>query len=289
MVILYIRFLHMNKINTIIVDEILTAVKFLPNDYIDLSITSPPYNKKEKVNKGWLVKEVIYEDTDDCLPEDQYQLQQIDVLNEMHRITKPNGHFFYNHKIRWEQGKMIHPIEWIIKSKWNIRQEIIWNRTIASNIRGWRFWQVEERIYWLQKENGVGKELESKDARLTSIWNIVPESNKKIDHPTPFPLQLPARIILSILKKEGIVFDPYCGSGTSLVAAKLLGHDYLGVEKSQKYVDSALKRLERCNEELHVIEEEKSLHVIEKTYKERKIEGMWDHKIKRKPNPLLEY
>jgi len=46
---------------------------------------------------------------------------------------------------------MLHPILWLNATNWTIRQEIIWNRQIAANIRGWRFWQIEERIYWLYK------------------------------------------------------------------------------------------------------------------------------------------
>ena len=78
---------------------------------------------------------------------------------------------------------------------------------IASNIRGWRFWQVDERIYWLykpEKNNKIGKELESKNALLTSIWRFPPERDNP--HPAPFPITLPARIIISILNdNDGIV------------------------------------------------------------------------------------
>lgn len=69
------------------------------------------------------------------------------MLNELYRITKPGGSFFYNHKIRWEKGLLLHPMDWLRKTNWIIRQEIIWDRMIAANIRGWRFWQVDERIY----------------------------------------------------------------------------------------------------------------------------------------------
>jgi|GEM_PF-6254011 len=82
----------------------------------------------------------------------------------MNNWTKPN------HKVRYENGKMLHPIEIISKTKWDIWQEIIWNRKIAGNIRGWRFWQVDERIYWLVK--GKPKELKPQHAKLTSVWEI---------------------------------------------------------------------------------------------------------------------
>lgn len=268
--------------NPIVCGNVFDLLPKLPSDVIDLSITSPPYNKG-KVNKGWLTDKVVYDASGDDIPEELYQQQQIKLLDEVFRITKPTGHFFYNHKIRWCKGLMIHPMEWIAKSKWTIRQEIIWNRSIASNIRGWRFWQVDERIYWLQKAPGPGKELDSKDALLGSIWTIFPENGKANEHPAPFPLELPARIILSLLKEKGIVFDPYAGSGTTLVAAKLLGHNYLGIDISQTYITMAEKRLAACENERLLLDAEQKKHVVTKTYKQRKAEGMWDHKIKRKP------
>ena len=235
----------------------------LPNNLFDVGITSPPYNKLENKN-GKLVKNVLYDNISDNLPEDEYQHQQIKVLNELFRVIKPGGSFFYNHKIRWEKGVMLHPLSWINKSKWSIRQEIIWNRQIAANIRGWRFWQVEERIYWLYKPIGddlIGNKLLSKHAKHTSIWTIPPERNNP--HPAPFPLAIPLRAIYSVLdNKKGLVIDPYAGSGTSLVAAKLLGHDYLGIEQSEKYVDMAKERLLNFEFERDLCNQELATHVL---------------------------
>lgn len=184
------------------------------------------------------MKNVKYSGAVDKLPEEVYQKNQIEVLDEIFRITRPGGSFFYNHKLRWGKGLMLHPMDWLRKTKWVIRQEIIWDRMIAGNIRGWRFWQVEERIYWLYKPRGkslIGEELKPKHALLTSIWRFPPE--KENPHPAPFPVELPARVIYSILDdRKGIVIDPYCGSGTTLVVAKILGHDFIGIDISEEYV-----------------------------------------------------
>ena len=261
-------------INKIIQGDALEVLKRLPSDSIDMGVTSPPYNKGEN-KKGWLVKNVKYSNASDKLPEDKYQQIQIEVLNELYRVIKPGGSFFYNHKIRWERGVMLHPMDWLRKTKWVIRQEIIWDRMIAANIRGWRFWQVEERIYWLYKPIGnnlIGEELKSKHALLTSIWRFPPEKNNP--HPAPFPLQLPTRAIYSIMNEnKGIIIDPYCGSGTTLVAAKLLGHNYVGIEISPEYIKLAENRLKNYKKEQYLVEEELSKHVVRKTFKERKKRG----------------
>jgi modification methylase len=268
-----------NILNQIIKGDTRSELAKLPDNFADIGVTSPPYNKGEK-HKGWLVKNVKYDSVTDKKSEHEYQAEQIAVLDELYRITKDSGSFFYNHKLRWDRGRMIHPMEWLLKTKWNIRQEIIWDRGIAANIRGWRFWQVEERIYWLYKPkdgNLIGEELISKHALMTSVWKFLPE--QKNEHPAPFPLQLPIRCIYSILdnKKEYTVVDPYSGSGTTLLAAKMLGHNYIGIEISDNYIEMAENRLKCYKSELSAFKSEIEKHKVRETFKERKNRGVYNH------------
>ncbi len=225
------------------------------------------------------MKNVIYDKFQDKLPEEEYEKNQIEVLNEIFRTTKEGGHFFYNHKIRWENGVMFHPISFLSKTNWSIRQEIIWDRSIAANIRGWRFWQIEERIYWLYKPkngNKIGEELKSKHALLTSIWRIRPEN--KVNHPAPFPIKLPLRCLISVLDgmENANILDPYSGSGSTLIAGKLIGSNYTGIEISNSYIEVAEERLKQDFQ--LIFEEEMKLHKVEKTFKERKAEGKWNER-----------
>ena len=257
--------------------DTLNALGKIDDNVINVGVTSPPYNKQEK-QKGWLVKNVVYDAYKDVVPELEYQQNQVNVLNEIYRITATGGSFFYNHKIRWDRGNMYHPMDWLRKTEWTVKQEIIWDRIIAANIRGWRFWQVEERIYWLYKPIGthlIGKELKSCDAKLTSIWRGAPENGQKNPHPAPFPLWLPARVIISILGTEtqGVVLDPYIGSGTTAAAAKLLGHKYIGIDRSEAYLKMACDRLDNAHSEMPKIQEELALHDVQTTFKQRKSTG----------------
>lgn len=255
--------------------DVLSILKEIDSDSVDLGITSPPYNKMEK-NNGGLVSNVVYDKYKDSMSEKEYQNWQINILNELYRVIKPGCSFFYNHKIRYLNGSMIHPLSWLAKTKWRLRQEIIWNRNIAGNIRGWRFWPIEERIYWLYKplnKNDKGKELMSKHALLTSIWNIRPEM-KNSKHPAPFPLELPLRIIFSIFdeEKSKVIIDPFSGSGTTAIAAKLLDHYFIAIDISEKYINESKVRLENINYEKDLFEKEIALHKVNKTYKQRKEE-----------------
>lgn len=261
--------------------DVLEVLKKIPNETFDMGVTSPPYNKK-KNKKGILVKDINYSDIDDSLDEDVYQTQQIEILNELFRVMKPGSSFFYNHKIRWEKGVMIHPMEWIMKSNWVIKQEIIWDRKIAANIRGWRFWQTEERIYWLYKpisKDDYGKELLSKHALLTSVWFFRPEMDKSRvgNHPAPFPVDLPLRCIYSIFddEKNKFIIDPYMGSGTTGIVCKFLGHNFFGIDISKSYIEFAQKRIENISqEEILDMENEMELHIVKETYKEKKEKKM---------------
>ncbi len=92
--------------------------------------------------------------------------------------------------------------------------------------------------------------------------------------------------------RKGLVIDPYCGSGTTLVAATLLGHDYIGIEISKEYADSAETRIINCENERKEALSEMVKHVVTKTFFERKENGEYTGRFRiqknsqEKPIPL---
>ena len=230
------------EVNIIYNEDCLVGLKRIPDKSIDFIITSPPYNKCD--NGGKLVKRIEYDNYEDNMDECEYQEWQLEVLRELHRILKDDGHFFYNHKNRYINGMQISPLEWITRSDFIVRQEIVWDRVIAGNIRGWRFWQVDERLYWLQKNVAKQKEIPNSIASLSNIWRIPPEKKKNTNHPCAFPIRLVERC-LSVEEdlKDKIVLDPFMGSGTTAIAALKSKMCYIGYELSQEYIDIAQKRI----------------------------------------------
>ena len=91
---------------------------------------------------------------------------------------------------------------------------------------------------------------------------------------------------------KGIIIDPYCGSGTTLVAAKLLGHDYVGIEISKEYADFAEARIMNCENERKEALSEMVKHVVTKTFSQRKENGEYTGRFRiqkdsqEKPIPL---
>ena len=76
-----------------------------------------------------------------------------------------------------------------------------------------------------------------------SIWEILPESAKRVGHPAPFPLALAERVIKLYSYVDDVVLDPFTGSGTTCVAAKQNGRAYVGYEISEEYCQIARNRL----------------------------------------------
>ena len=210
------------------------VMRNFPDNFINMIVTSPPYNKQAV--GGQLVKKIKYNGNLDTMSEDKYQKWQIEVLNECYRISDS---LFYNHKIRYQNKIGIHPMKWILKTNWILHQEIIWNRKITGNIRGWRCWNIDERIYWLIKKHPP--EISQELAQLTSVWEIRPEM--KSNHPAPFPLEIAERCIKIGSKKGDIVLDPFIGSGTTAIACKNLKRRWIGIEKELEYCNMSVDRI----------------------------------------------
>lgn len=83
---------------------------------------------------------------------------------------------------------------------------------------------------------------------------------------------------------DGIVLDPYCGSGTTLVAASLLNKKYIGIDISEDYIQYAKDRLQNASSEMKIVLEELQKHIVQKTFKQRKQQGAFTGKHKNNSN-----
>ena len=218
----------------------------MPDKCIDLVVTSPPYNLKNSTGNGmkdgrggkWSNAALIngYENYDDCMPNEEYAAWQHEVLLELLRVTKDDGAIFYNHKWRVQAG-LIQDRRDIVYDV-PLRQIIIWKRKGGINFNASYFLPTYEVIYLIAKKDF--KLVKGANA-YGDVWEIKQEQRN--DHPAPFPVELIDRIISSTDAK--IILDPFMGSGTTAVVAAGLGRDFIGIEKSAKYCESANKRLER--------------------------------------------
>ncbi|MFV2001034.1 MAG: site-specific DNA-methyltransferase, partial [Acidimicrobiia bacterium] len=76
-----------------------------------------------------------------------------------------------------------------------------------------------------------------------SIWDILPESARRVGHPAPYPVELPRRLIELYTFEADLVLDPFLGSGTTAVAAVETGRHYVGYDLVAEYLEIAERRI----------------------------------------------
>jgi len=223
----------MNLIN----DNCLNAMSKLLDNSIDLIITSPPYNLGNNHHTG----NKRHQAYNDNLPEAEYQKQQLEFLNKCFKVLKEEGSLIYNHKNRIKNGVQISPYEWIFKSNFFIKQEIVWiNR--SQNFDKIRFYPFTERLYWLTKksETKLFNAINHYDVFDYKEWKPVGTKN---NHTRAFPEKM-VEDVLKCFPNAKVVLDPYMGSGTTGVACKYANRDFIGIELDQEYFDIAKERIE---------------------------------------------
>jgi DNA modification methylase len=225
----------------------------LPNNCIGLTITSPPYN--------------IGKDSDIDLTDDEYLTMMKKIFTEVYRVTESGGRLVVNvanlgRKPYIPMTKMF--TELLTEIGFLMRGEIIWQKSKGANANfAWGSWlsasnpvirDIHEYCLVFSKHSFKravkGHSTIEKDEFMDStlsIWNITPARAKKIGHPAPFPEELPARFIKLFSYEEDLILDPFMGSGTTAVAAKNLGRNYIGYEIKKEYVELSKERIKNCN------------------------------------------
>lgn len=230
--------------NRFICGDAVKTMKKMPSESIDLIVTSPPYNIKNSTGNGlkdgrggkWSSASLIqgYDTYNDNMPHEEYVAWQRECLTEMMRLLKEDGAIFYNHKWR-VQGGLLQDRHDIV-SGFPVRQIIIWKRKGGINFNPGYFLPTYEVIYMIAKPKF---KLKPKANRHTDVWDIPQERNNS--HPAPFPVALVDRIIDSTHAQ--LILDPFMGSGTTAIAAKQLGRDFIGIDISPTYCAQSVERL----------------------------------------------
>ena len=216
--------------------DCLELMKDIPDGSIDLIITSPPYNignmKSNTIHYGTYAG--------NNMKEEDYQKWQVNFLNESYRVLKDSGSMFYNHKVRIKKGLALHPLEFVSKSNFLLKQEIVWDMGKSANCDKIRFFPFSERIYWLVKNHKT--KLYNID-NLSDVWRCVPTHKRK---DTGHIAVMPQEIVVNILNniQGDVVLDPFMGSGTTGVACKNLNRNFIGMELDENYFNMAKERIE---------------------------------------------
>ena len=200
-------------INKIICGDCLETMRQMPDNCVDLVVTSPPYNLKNSTGNGmkdgrggkWSKAALIngYATYNDNMPHDEYVKWQRACLTEMMRLIKDTGAIMYNHKWRVQDGLLQDRQD--IVSGFPVRQIIIWRRKGGINFNAGYFLPTYEVIYLITKKEF---KLGLKANAVGDVWEFNQELNNP--HPAAFPVDLIDRCISSTTAQ--VILDPFMGS-----------------------------------------------------------------------------
>ena len=253
-----------NAINKVICGDCLELLDDIPNESFDLIFLDPPYNiskqyggskfgkKNDEVYRkwveSWMVKVVSKLKQSGSL----YCCCDWRCSYIFHEVL--SKYLVVKNRITWKRDKGRGA-----KKNWkNNCEDIFFCVANSDNY----FFDVEaikvrKEVLAPYRQDGVAKDWKEDETgryRMTyppNIWTdlVVPfwSMPENTPHPTQKPEKLLERIIMASCPKNGIVFDPFLGSGTTAVVAKRLGKNFIGIEKEMDYCLFSQKRLEREN------------------------------------------
>jgi adenine-specific DNA-methyltransferase len=242
--------------------DCLKLLKDIPDESLQLIVTSPPYNIGKEYEKK--------------LKLNLYLEQQAEVIKECVRALSPQG------SICWQVGNYVKngsiiPLDTVLYPIFvdcglEMRNRIIWHFEHGLHCSK-RFSGRYETIIWFTKNEDYvfnldpvrvpqkypgKKHFKGPNAGKYScnplgknpgdVWvipNVKSNHIEKTIHPCQFPVELIERLVLSMSNEGDWVFDPFLGTGTSIIAALRHGRRGAGAETEQKYVDLAIERVEQ--------------------------------------------
>jgi len=236
----------------------LELLKNLPAESVDVIFADPPYflsndgitcksGKMSSVNKGNWDKAATFTDKHD------FNQKWIELCKN---ILKPNGTI-------WISGTLhnIYSVGFALEQEnFKIMNNITWQKTNPPpNLSCKYFTHSTETILWAKKSADAKhffnyelmKELNG-GKQMKDVWTgmLTPQREKIFGkHPTQKPLYLLKKILLASTREGDLVLDPFCGSGTTGVACKLLGRKFIGIDNDRDFIALAKERIIRADEQ----------------------------------------
>ena len=264
--------------NNIYNENCLETMRRMPNDYVDLVLTSPPYDNLRTYN-GKIKDEVVYEDG--------FSFPFVEMAKELYRVTKKGGVVVWvvNDQVKngGETGSSFRQALKFKEIGFTLYDTMIYHKNGAPFPETGRYSQVFEYMFifskgtpktvnllkdkpnrWAGHSNFGDPSKREKDGNLKKVdkftvaefgtrYNVWYINNGKgfsskddiaFQHPAIFPESLAEDHILSWSNEGDLVLDPMCGSGTTLKMAKLNNRNYVGIDINVEYVDLSEKRVE---------------------------------------------
>ncbi len=133
--------------------------------------------------------------------------------------------------------------------------QIVWGKNRPVLTRSWFMWQHEPCLMGWIKGKKPPKGPEATPASTLWMIDTIPNGDERPDHPTPKPLEVFAIPMRQHVVRGGICYEPFCGSGSQIIAAEQLGRRCFALEIEPRYVDVALLRWAKLTGQQPVLEE----------------------------------
>ena len=236
-----------------IVNDDVCKPNLFTGEFIDLIVTSPPYNVG-----------IDYDSNDDTISYENYLDFSREWIQNCYEWSKPHARLLLNIPLDKNKGghrSVGSDLTRIAQAVgWQYHATIVWNEGNISRRTAWGSWMSAsapfviapvELIVILYKDSWK-KQLGSKESDVSrdefmawtnGLWTFNGESKKRVGHPAPFPRELPYRCIKLFSYVGDVVFDPFLGSGTTLIEAQNNNRFGVGVEIDRGYCELAQKRI----------------------------------------------
>ena len=243
-----------NYLNRILQGDCLELFKNIPDNSVDMTFADPPFNLQKK-----------YTSYKDNLAFQEYLDWCEQWIAEMVRVTKPTGSIFLHNIPKWLTfyatylNKFAHFKHWIAwdaptapmgKSLQPAHYGILF---YTKEAKGTKIYELryphkrDRKQGFLWKDYGGKKDgLHPFGPLVSDVWtdiHRVKHNSKRDPHPCQLPLHLLDRLILLTTDENDIVLDPFSGTGTTAIAAKRLGRQYIGFELDENYAEISQKKI----------------------------------------------
>jgi site-specific DNA-methyltransferase (adenine-specific)/modification methylase len=241
----------MIETNKIYNESNLVTLSKIPDDSIDLVITSPPYNMNLRIRNGKYCSRQItkefstkYEGFDDNLPIDEFYELHSKIIKELLRTSKI---IFYNIQIATGSKRAFFKI--IGEYSEYLKDIFIWDKghgqpAMAKNVANRR----TELLLIFDSKNAISRQFDKCNfdrGTLEDIWEI--KRGKKIDksHSAVFPEELVDKIVTLFSNQGDLIYDPFMGIGTTAVSCIKNKRNWIGSEISSKYCGIIKERIKK--------------------------------------------
>jgi site-specific DNA-methyltransferase (adenine-specific) len=242
---------------------------------VALCVTSPPYHNAISYDSHQIDREANYRLRTQTDYANEYLPFLDRVWTECWHLLRPGGYLAVNVGSVLDEGFHF-PLPQDIQIQlleagvpWNFIRSIIWNKVTAGVKRAGSVIQHKLPGYWypnimtehiivVQKPGGkITTMTDFPDEWLDNVWDLAPVPPRTIDHPAPYPEDLPHRLIRMLTREGDCVLDPFNGAGATTKAAFDLQRQGVGFDLSEQYINYAKARLENPSgvrqQQLHVI------------------------------------